>query len=131
MAYAASVTSTMRVVAGRRVHTVVVTETEVVDANSEWSWAGFPIDGVVTWSKTTFIAGDDGTATTCQPRIGETTTGTEVYSAAAAAASDRNATDRRYKAITANTLYGSSRLNGTTAGAGSVITRLVVLEGGF
>lgn len=131
MAYSFSHTTSVRAVGHRRVYTYVVTELAVALATDEWNIADMPSDGVVRYSKTTFSAGVGGTATTCQPRIGEAAGGSDVQSAAAPAASVRDATDRRFKAITANTLYGSSRLDGTTAGAGSVTTRLVVTDGAY
>ena len=129
MAYAAVVSShTTRRAGGRTFHIVAISETGVTGASNEWTLTGLPFVGTVVEVDVTLTAGN-GTATTVDPEIGETTTGTEVFINGAAGASVHNDDDNPFTTITDGTLYGRSGANGTTGTTGSIATRLTIAEG--
>lgn len=132
MAYAASSTATRYQVGGRYHWLVVVTETGVVDANSAWTvnlaTNKIPSLGRVTSHQCVLTAGVGGTATTVDPRLGTVAGGSDILDNGTAAASTYQDANARYLLV-GQTLYGSSRANGTTAGAGSIVTTFVLLEG--
>ena len=134
MAYAftASVTLTRRLIGGRRVWRVVISETECA-ATSEWSVTAADADGTPLPSEGTITSYDavkTGTAATLQPILSDTTNpaSTQVgyigaQSAAAASIHDRTST--RYQGLA--TLFGRSRPD---AGAdNSVTTEITIVEG--
>ena len=131
--FTASVTLTRRLIGGRRVWRVVISETECA-ATSEWSVAAADADGDPLPSEGTITAYDAvktaGTAATLQPILSDTTSpaSTQVgyigaQSAAAASIHDRTST--RYQGLA--TLFGRSRPD---AGAdNSVTTEITIVEG--
>lgn len=133
MAYAFSVATPTRLQIEGRYHWIVtVTETAVVDANSSWTLnlATYKIPqlGRVTNHQCVLTAGVGGTATTVDPRLGSVAGGVDILDNGTAAASTYQDANARYLLV-GQTLYGSSRANGTTAGAGSIVTTFVLLEG--
>lgn len=132
MAYASSATTQRRLVAGRNQWIITVTETGVVDANSAWTYdlaaANIPALGWVTSHQCVLTAGVGGTATTVDPRLGSVAGGTDLLDNGTPAASTYQDCNKRYLLV-GQTLYGSSRANGTTAGAGSIVTTFALLEG--
>lgn len=128
MAYSSTVTKTKEWgVGGRKLVAYTIVESGVTGSSNEWTITGAPPFGEVLLTETAFSAGFAGSATTVQPRLGETTTGTEIYSAGAGAASDRSVTTRRYY-LSGGTFYGSSRANGTVT-SGTITTYVVIGEG--
>jgi hypothetical protein len=73
-------------------------------------------------------AGIGGTATQVDPRLGVTTTGTQILDNGAASATTYQGVNVRYL-LTGGVLYGSSRADGTTAGAGNIVTSFILMEG--
>ena len=132
MAYASTATASRFQIEGRYHWLVTVTETGVVDASSSWTLNlatyKIPAFGRVTSHQCVLTAGVGGTATTVDPRLGTVAGGTDILDNGTAAASTYQDVNARYLLV-GQTLYGSSRANGTTAGAGSIVTTFVLLEG--
>lgn len=132
MPYASSATAARFLFAGRYHWVVTVTETAVADANSAWtvdlSTYGIPTVGKITAHQCVLTAGVGGTATTVDPRLGSVTGGSDLLDNGTPAASTYQNVNAVYL-LTGNTLYGSSRANGSTAGAGSIVTKFVMMEG--
>ena len=132
MAYASTSTVVRRYIAGRYQWTVTITETEVADANSAWTLdlAAYNILalGRVTNHQCVLTVGT-GNASTVDPRLGTIAGGTDILDNGTAAASVYQDANARYLLV-GQVLYGSSRANGTTAGAtGKIVTTFVMLEG--
>lgn len=132
MPYAAVVAVTPLVHDGRKQWLVVVTETAVALSTNEWTVAldtyGLPVVGWVTVHQCVLTAGVGGTGTTVDPRLGRATGADDILNNGTAAASTYQGVNVRYL-LTNGTLYGSSRCDGTTAGAGSIVTKFVIMEG--
>lgn len=114
---------------GRRVFVYAITETGIVDANSEWtlSTSLIPVVGTITEIRVAATKGA-GTATTIQPVIGSATGRTDVYSAGsttAIASAATVVTDQRFS-NTNHALYGKTGANGT---ADSAVTTLTIRQG--
>ena len=109
----------------QRVKKYVVTETGITGATDEYTLSVPEIGRVVGITAVgTFTA---GTATSIDPRLGETSGGVEVWENGTAAASVRDRTVRPYVA-TANALYGRSGANGTIT-TGGVVTTVYIAVG--
>ena len=125
MAYAAVVTKTERVVAGRRTWRIAIAETEAAVA-SEWS-ASLDYIGPVTLTRF-ILTRSAGTAATVQPKLG-TATGLAglafiaQQAAAVAVATGVNDPSKRSFNLTDGKLYGRS-----TPDAGADNTFATVLE---
>jgi hypothetical protein len=132
MPYASAVTVTPLVHNGRRHWLVTVTETAVALSTNEWTVTletyGPPVAGWVTLHQCVLTAGVGGTGTTIDPRLGRSTGAYDIFDNGTPAASTYQGVNVRYL-LTGGTLYGSSRCDGTTAGAGSIVTKFVIMEG--
>lgn len=120
-------------ISGRYQWVITLTETEVADANSAWTFDlaanNIPALGRVTNHQCVLTAGIGGTATTVDPRLGSAIGGSDILDNGTAAASTYQDVNARYLLV-GQTLYGSSRANGSTAGAtGKVVTTFVLIEG--
>lgn len=128
MAYASAVVPSIEVVNGRRYRIYTVTETGVTAATDEYQLTDVPVVGRVVGYRAVLTAGVGGTATTIDPELGEVTTGKNLFENGAAAA-----TVRAFPAVvtcpTGGILYGRSGANGTTAGAGCIVSVIVIAEG--
>lgn len=128
MAYDATVTHTESMFGGRRYHIYTVTETGVALATNEFQLTSVPKVGYIVAYRAVLTPGVGGTATTIDPELGEVTTGKDRWENGAAAA-----TIRAFLAVvtvpTDGILYGRSGANGTTAGAGSIVSTIVIAEG--
>ena len=131
MPYASSATVARSQIEGRYHWLVTVTETGVVDANSAWTLNlatyKIPAFGRVTNHQCVLNNGG-GTATTVDPRLGSVAGGSDILDNGTPAASTYQDVNARYL-LAGQTLYGSSRANGNTTGAGSIVTTFVLLEG--
>lgn len=129
MAYAYTIDSQRtRRAGGQTFHIVEITETGVTAATDEYTITGLPFVGTVVEKDVVLTAGD-GTATTVDPELGETTTGTEIWVNGAAAASVHDDGSDPFTTVTDGTIYGRSGANGNTGTTGSIATRLTILEG--
>lgn len=131
MAYAFAVTTPTRVQVQNRYHWLItITETGITGASDEWtinlSSYKIPQVGRVT-NHQCVLATSGGTASAVDPRLGSVSTGTDLLDNGTAAASTYQDANARYL-LTAGTLYGSSRANGTVT-SGTITTKLVLLEG--
>lgn len=126
MAYNAAVTYAQKVMAGRSYTIATVLETGVVDNTHEFQVEG-PILGSLTFHRAALTAGD-GTATTIDPQVGESTGTKAVYENNAAAASSRSAVRSSYY-VSDGILFGKSMANGSTGTTGFITTVLVLEDG--
>ena len=113
---------------GRRTWIYTISETGIVDANSEWHFSThIPNVGTITALTVTATKGA-GAATTIQPVIGSATGLTNIYSAGsttAIASTAADSTNHRFQGIT-HAFYGKTGANGT---ADSAVTVLTFCEG--
>lgn len=127
MAYAAAVTRTTHRVGGRTYHVVTIVETGGTDDTHVASVGSLPFVGTVV-EKDVILTAGDGTATTVDSRLGETSGGVQCWENGAAAATIHDDTSDPYTS-SAGTLYLKSNANGSTGTTGNVTTRLTIAEG--
>lgn len=125
MAYAAAITPSVVQFGNERFLKIVVVETGVVD-NTHQAEVAVPVLGRVL-AHTAVLTAGDGTATTIDPALGESSGAADVLDNGTPAASTRDRTSRPFACD--GTLYLRSRANGTTGTTGNVTTTIFVAYG--